>query len=54
VRARIDGSVYELRAHRVVDDAEMRAFAVAWTSLGAWARDPTKLGEVWVYRLEPR
>jgi hypothetical protein len=54
VRARIDGSVYELVARRVVDDAEMRAFAIAWTSLGAWARDPTQLGEVWVYRLEPR
>jgi len=54
VRARIDGSVYELRARRVVDDAELRAFAVAWMNLGSWARDPTKLGEVWVYRLEPR
>ncbi len=54
VRARIEGSVYDLRARRVVDDVEMRAFAAAWVQLGAWARDPTKLGEVWVYRLEPR
>jgi F420H(2)-dependent quinone reductase len=54
VRARVDGSVYELRARRVTDDAELRAFAVAWMNLGSWARDPTKLGEVWVYRLEPR
>ena len=54
VRARIDGDVYELRARRVVDDAELRAFAVAWMKLGSWARDPTKLGEVWVYQLEPR
>jgi len=54
VRARIDGSVYELRARRVVDAAELQAFAVAWLNLGSWARDPTKLGEVWVYRLEPR
>jgi hypothetical protein len=54
VRARIDGDVYELRARRVVDDAELRAFAVAWMNLGSWARDPTKLGEVWVYQLGPR
>lgn len=54
VRARIGGTLYDLRARRVVDEAEMRAFATAWTALGAWARDPTQLGEVWVYRLEPR
>lgn len=54
VRTRIDGDVYELRARRVVDDAELREFAVAWMNLGSWARDPTKLGEVWVYQLGPR
>jgi hypothetical protein len=53
VRLRIDGDVYELRAHRVIDDAEMRAFADEWTK-NAWARDPTELGEVWVYRMSAR
>ena len=54
VRARIEGDVYELRARRVTDRAELDAFAVAWLRLGSWARDPRKLGEVWVYQLEPR
>ncbi len=53
VRLRIEGDVYEMRAHRVTDDDEMRAFAEEWTR-NAWARDPRKLGEVWVYRLEAR
>jgi hypothetical protein len=55
VRARVEGVVYELKARRVSDAAEMDAFAAAWLGLGAWARDPRKLeGEVWVFRLEPR
>ncbi len=54
VRLRIEGDVYELRAERVVDEGEMRAFADAWLELGAWARDPTTLDEAWVYRLDPR
>lgn len=53
VRVRIDGEVYELRASRVTDDAEMRAFAAEWTK-HSWARDPLELDEVWVYRLGPR
>ena len=54
VRMRIDGTIYELRAERVVDETEMKAFAGAWLEKGAWARDPTELDEAWVYRLEPR
>ena len=55
VRARVGGDVYELRARRVVDAAEMDAFAGAWLSRNSWARDPRKLGgETWVFRLEPR
>jgi hypothetical protein len=55
VRARVAGDVYELRARRVVDAAEMDAFAEAWLTRNSWARDPRKLeGEVWVFRLEPR
>jgi hypothetical protein len=53
VRLRIDGTVYELRATRVVEEKEMRAFADEWMK-NAWARDPTTLGEAWVYRLSPR
>jgi hypothetical protein len=53
VRLRIDGEIYEVRAQRVTGDAEMRAFAEEWTK-NSWARDPTTLGEVWVYRMEAR
>ena len=53
VRLRINGEVYELRAERVTDDGEMRAFADEWTK-NSWARDPTTLDEVWVYRMEAR
>jgi hypothetical protein len=53
VRLRIDGDVYELRSQRVTDDAEMRAFADEWTK-HSWARDPTTLDEVFVYRMEAR
>jgi len=54
VRARVGGDVYELRARRVVDKAEMEKFAVVWLSLGSWARDPRQYPEVWVYQLGPR
>jgi hypothetical protein len=53
VRLRIHGEIYELRAVRVTDDAEMQAFADEWIK-NSWARDPTKLDEVWVYRMETR
>ena len=53
VRVRIDGTIYELRARRVTEDPEMRAFAEEWTR-NSWARDPRALDEVWVYQLEAR
>lgn len=53
VRLRIEGEIYELKANRVTEDDEMQAFATEWTK-NAWARDPTTLDEVWVYRLEAR
>ena len=53
VRLRIEGEIYELRAERVTDDTEMQAFADEWTKR-SWARDPTTLDEVWVYRLQAR
>ena len=54
VRLRVDGVIYELRAERVTDAAEMDAFAEAWLELGAWARDPRGYDEVFVYRLVAR
>jgi hypothetical protein len=54
VRARVKGDVYELKARRVTEKAEIDAFSVAWLDLGAMRRDPRKLGEVWIYELEPR
>jgi len=54
VRLRVDGALYDLRAVRVTDPEEIAAFAEAWTSQSWFRRDPTKLEEVWLYRLEPR
>lgn len=54
VRARIDGALYEARAVRTQDAAEIASFAAAWTSQSRFRRDPTTLDEVWIYRLEPR
>src|SRR5262245_42129652 len=54
VRARIEGDVYELRARRVTERSELEAFSVVWLSGNTFSRDPLKLGEVWVYNLEPR
>jgi hypothetical protein len=54
VRLRMDGVLYELRAARVTDPAEISRFGKAWTSQSVFRRDPTKLDEVWVYRLVAR
>ena len=56
VRMRIDGSIYELRAERVGEDeeAEIVAFAKAWTAQGSYHLDPMELEERWLYRLHPR
>ena len=54
VRFRLDGSLYELRAERVNDDAEIAAFGKLWTERSSFLRDPAELGEVWVYRLVAR
>ena len=54
VRLRIDGVLYELRAERVTDGAEIAAFGKAWTSQSMFRRDPTELDEVWIYRLSSR
>ena len=54
VRLRIDDAIFELRAERVVDGDEIRAFAAAWTGQSWFRRDPLGYDEVWIYRLEPR
>ncbi len=50
VRLRVEGVIYELRAERVTDAAELDAFAEAWLK-NAWARDPRGYEEAFVYRL---
>ena len=54
VRVRIDDALYEMRAMRVQDRDELGAFGKAWTAKYSFGRDPMKLGEVFVYRLESR
>jgi hypothetical protein len=54
VRLRMDGALYDLRAERVTDPADIAAFGAAWTSQSMFRRDPTKLDAVWLYRLVPR
>ena len=54
VRARVEGNVYELRARRVTDRAELQAFSVVWLSGNTFSRYPMTLGEVWAYQLGPR
>jgi hypothetical protein len=53
VRLRVEGTLYELRAERVTDAAEMDAFAEAWLQ-NVWARDPRGYDEAFVYRLTAR
>ena len=54
VRLRVHGKIYELSATRITSEAGIANFGAEWTKLGAWARDPTKLDEVWIYRLDNR
>ncbi len=54
VRLRMHDVLYDLRAERVSDAAEIAAFAVAWTGQSMFRRDPSELDQVWIYRLEAR
>ena len=54
VRLRVHGGVYELKASRITSAEEIAAFGAEWMKQGSWARDPTKLEQVWIYRLDPR
>lgn len=51
VRLRLDGEIYDLRAERVTDAAEIARFGQAWTDQSMFRRDPTSLDRVWLYRL---
>jgi len=56
-RARLrveDGGIYELRAERVTDRAEIAEFGKAWLAQSSFRKDPSSFEEVWVFRLEPR
>ena len=54
VRLRVHGDVYELKATRITDRAGIAAFGTEWMKQGSWARDPSQLDQVWIYRLDPR
>lgn len=54
VRLRNAGVLYELRAERVTDEAEISEFGKVWTSHSIIHRDPADLEEVWIYRLLAR
>lgn len=54
VRMRLEGALYELRAARVSDTAEISLFGKAWTDQSMFRRDPAKLDVVWIYRLVSR
>lgn len=54
VRLRIEDAIYELRAERVTDRAEIEAFAKAWLDQSFFRRDPLGYDEVWIYRLGAR
>ncbi len=54
VRLRMEGVLYDLRAERVTDAAEIAAFGKVWASQSMFLRDPSKLDEVWIYRLASR
>jgi len=54
VRLRMDEALYGLIAQRVSETDDIAAFAVAWTDQSMFRRDPTKLDEVWIYRLVSR
>jgi hypothetical protein len=54
VRLRIDDALYDTRAGRVSDAAEIDAFAEAWSNQSFFRRDPRKLERVWIYRIVAR
>ncbi len=54
VRLRLNGQVYDLRAERVTNEAEIERFGKAWTDQSMFRRDPAELDQVWLYQLVAR
>lgn len=54
IRIRIGETIYPLRAVRVDDEAELKAFAAIWASRSTFQRDPMQFEEVWLYRAVAR
>ncbi|MEE3326464.1 MAG: hypothetical protein VX252_03970 [Myxococcota bacterium] len=54
VRLGLQGDVYDLRAERVTNPAEIKRFGQAWTDQSMFRRDPASLDQVWLYRLVSR
>lgn len=54
IRLRMEGALYDVRAERVTDRDEIRAFAKAWTGQSFFRRDPLGYDEVWIFRLVSR
>ena len=54
VLLRMNDVLYELKARRLTDRAEIEQFGKAWTDQSVFFRDPADLGEVWIYQLVPR
>jgi hypothetical protein len=54
VRLRVDDVIYELRAERVTDRAEIAEFGKAWLAQSSFRQDPASFAQAWVYRLVPR
>ncbi|MBO6702260.1 MAG: hypothetical protein JJ921_07955 [Pseudomonadales bacterium] len=54
VRVKIGETIYEARAIRKNDQAEIHDFAEMWISRGAFMRDPRDFEEVWLYQLVAR
>ena len=54
VRLRMKGVLYDLRAERVTQAAEIAGFGQAWMDQSIFRRDPAGLDPVWIYRLVSR
>lgn len=51
VRLRIGDAIYDLRAERVTDANEIRAFSRVWIDQSSLRRDPADYEVVYIYRL---
>ena len=54
IRLQIDEAIYELKADRVNDAEVVAKFAEQWTKQSFFRRDPSKLDELFLFRLTKR